>query len=471
MSRYLHPLLSLKPKPIRQAIALLLLSSALPAYAVSVGQAAIESEQHEPLRATISVNNIDSKTFSATLAPNSIYAQMGLDKTPISVAFVPTSDTEGKLILTSTQPISSPFADIVLNIENDGKQQIEPRTLLMPLPKQSTYSQNNPALIASESQLNLPIVDNLPSDNTGFLPNEQIPSDFGNYQQGISGQTAQAMDATQEATLAVQESGAILDKQERVLSTMTPAGTNQELVILSEQITRRILTGQPDNALDAQQPSQELPPLSVQKLPPQKSETTADQGQAPSTTTYVVQTGDSLWKIASQIAKSNNASVDEVMKQLYNENPDAFIQNDMSRLKSNASLNVSYEFVPSQKAIADAVDAKAKTNKKFSKKTSTFAQSRPTAPKALPKPQVTLVTPSKSGAALGVQRDGANASTNDTNSNQLVATLKNTRSSTAQTAKKVNGLSEELSSATQKLQLQNEKLAQLEARLKALKNK
>lgn len=473
MSRYLRPLLCLKPKPICQAIALLLLGSALPAYAVSVGQAAIESEQHEPLRATINVNNIDSKTFSATLAPSSVYTQMGLNKTPISVAFVPTSDTEGKLILTSTQPISSPFADIILNIENDGKQQLEPQTLLMPLPQQNTYP-NNPTLIASESQPNLPVIDNLPSDSTGFVVGEPIPSDFGSYQQGMNEQNTQAMNNAHQETAANQDSSTILDQKERVLSTMTPAGTNQELVILSEQITRRILTGQPVGSAN-EQPRQELPDLTAQTAPTQQPDPSkTEQTSEPNTpaATYVVQTGDSLWKIASQIAKNSNASVDEVMRQLHNQNPDAFIQNDMNRLKSNAALKVSYDFVPSQKAIKEAVRAKTqakKTGKKFS---STLAKSKTAGvPKALPKPQVTLVTPSKSGSALGVQRDSSSISKDGVDNNQLVSTLKNTRSSTAQTAKKVNGLSEELSSATQKLQLQNEKLAQLEARLKALKNK
>lgn len=476
MSCYLRPLLSLKPKPIRQAIALLLLSSALPAYAVSVGQATIESQQHEPLRATIAVNQIDSKNFSATLASNSVYAQMGLDKTPISVAFVPTSDTEGKLILTSTQPISAPFADIVLDIENNGKQQITPQTLLMPLPKQS--AQSTPPMIAVESQPNLPVIDNLPSDQTGFLPIPQPPSDFGAYQQGTSetsGFTEPSVPAQDLAnqTLITQDltpqENPVLGKQERILSTMTPAGTNKELVVLSEQITRRILTGA--TADDLQTPPQGLPDLTVQELPEQQDQpepkATNQSNEAPSTT-YVVQTGDSLWKIASHIAKNSNASVDEVMKQLYTQNPDAFIQNDINRLKSNAALSVSYEYVPSQKAIKEAVSAKS--NKKLDKKSKT-AQSRLTTPKALPKPQVTLVTPSKSGSALGAQRDATSSPKEDTGNNQLLSALKSTRNNTAQTAKKVNGLSEELSSATQKLQLQNEKLAQLEARLKALKSK
>lgn len=53
----------------------------------------------------------------------------------------------------------------------------------------------------------------------------------------------------------------------------------------------------------------------------------------------------------------------------------------------------------------------------------------------------------------------------------LAGTLKNTRQQTATNAKRVNSLNEELSSAARKVQLQNQRLAELENRLKNLKDK
>lgn len=58
----------------------------------------------------------------------------------ITVRFTPTSDTTGQITLTSSTPISSPFADVVLNLNDNGKQVIEPQTLLMPLPSGGSFN-------------------------------------------------------------------------------------------------------------------------------------------------------------------------------------------------------------------------------------------------------------------------------------------------------------------------------------------
>lgn len=76
-----------------------------------------------------------------------------------------------------------------------------------------------------------------------------------------------------------------------------------------------------------------------------------------------------------------------------------------------------------------------------------------------------MLSPSQNGQAVG-NKSGAN-----NKSDTLITALQNTRVQAAQKARRLNTLNQELSSAAQKLQLQNQKLAELEARLKALKNK
>lgn len=80
---------------------------------------------------------------------------------------------------------------------------------------------------------------------------------------------------------------------------------------------------------------------------------------------------------------------------------------------------------------------------------------------------MTLVTPNQQGKATGTNNKPTQSQAGG--GNALVGTLKSTRQQTVNTAQRVNGLNQELSTATQKLQLQNQKLAELEARLKALK--
>lgn len=159
----------------------------------------------------------------------------------------------------------------------------------------------------------------------------------------------------------------------------------------------------------------------------------------------------------------------------------------MNRLKANVPLSIpAYDVIPSQKAIEEAISAKRSSGGSKAKSTRTTthtkasASKKPIRPKTvtkpLPRPQVTLVTPSQSGASTGGDVKASKPAPSQTTSvavggDDLINTLKSTRNQTAQTAKRVNGLNQELSTASHKLQLQNQKLAELEARLKALKDK
>ena len=78
---------------------------------------------------------------------------------------------------------------------------------------------------------------------------------------------------------------------------------------------------------------------------------------------------------------------------------------------------------------------------------------------------MTLVTPNKSTsksskAATGTGQDAA-----------LVAKLQTTRQLTAQKAKQVQSLSQQFTESTNRMHLQNQRLADLEKRLKNLRNK
>lgn len=435
---------------IRQAVLVSLIgTTGIHAHAVSLGQANITSAQHEPLSATIEVSDIDAKNFNASLATADIYQQMGLTPdSKIKVKFTPTSATSGKITLSSSTPITAPFADVVLNLNNNGEQLIEPQTLLMPLPSGSTFTlpEKQPQMTASETWDNLPAVS--PSLNEP-APTKVAPT-------------------------------------KKEVAQVASAKTNVQQQVISEEINRRaypqgqapVSTPVPNENLNAT-----TKPKAKQEKP--KAQSTQTSGS------YVVQSGDSLWSIANEIAKANNLKVGEVMKAIHEANPSAFTHGKMNNLKAKVSLDLpAYEVVLSQKAIEDAIASKRKHNdaeratqakakpKKSSasatKKTSTSPRrdsqitARP-AKKALPKPQVTLVTPTQQGQATGTNtKPSTNAVAGG--SQNLVGTLKSTRTKTATSAKHINNLNQELSSATQKLQLQNQKLAELEARLRTLKS-
>jgi len=206
---------------------------------------------------------------------------------------------------------------------------------------------------------------------------------------------------------------------------------------------------------------------------------------------YQVQRNDSLWIIAQQIAQENNLDTSTVMKQIQTQNPDAFINRDADQLKADAKLSLpSYDVIPSQKNLEAAIDAQRqyirrantaamqktaqKSIKKPSKSTQTVKAKRPkkvviTKTQVLPKAQFSVLAPGRDGNADGTQTKSA-SNTGSGLSTDILATLKATRQKTAAQAQRLSSTSNALNSYTKKLQLQNQKLAELQARLKKLRN-
>ncbi|MDO5651717.1 MAG: FimV/HubP family polar landmark protein [Moraxella sp.] len=489
-------------------------ATALSAHAVNLSQANINSAQHEPLSATINVSDINADNFSANIGNASLYQQMGLNKDAnIQVQFIPTSDTTGQLVLSSSIPISAPFTDVVLTLNNNGEQVIEPQTLLMPLPSSTSIaaSATRPAVIANHHAQNLPIVsetvgETMVAANTVAgtplaVQNTAPPPLFADDTTDSDTLVESSISATQETDTMprfASSTPASTTTQTEVLAQATPAGSNIQLDILTQQLTRRVYPAGtaptqtetpailPEPAITAQgQAATEEQPTTQTAA---QANTQTDTQPAESAV-YVVQNGDNLWSIANELAKVNDLSLTEVMDTLHKQNPDAFNQGKANQLKTNATLNIpNYEIIPSQKAIQEAIQARQKTRASKSSTTTSAQKSnrnnaavrtqsnRPkTTSHPLPTAQMTLVTPTQRGQATGTQTQRTTTAPASSNlsgdSAQLASTLQSTRQSTANSARRVNGLNQELSSATQRLQLQNQKLAELEARLKALRDK
>lgn len=455
--------------------------ASLSASAMNLGQANIKSAQHEPLSATINVTNIDAANFHASVASNDIYRQMGLSPdAQISVSFNPTSSNAGQIVLTSNKPISTPFADVVLNLNNNGEQIIEPQTLLMPLPSGNAFTlpdDKSTQVLTADIKQNLPEVS--PLLENGY---DNYSDDANLVSAQIINQTTPVLEPVSSAVSTLNAEGNIISKEEKVLAQITPEGANKQIDILTEEIVRRVYpAGQAPQA-----PS--LPPILEEpiftqntELPPKKEQSTPANNAEFGEAIYVVQHGDSLWGIASAIAKANDMKVGDVMKAIHTANPDAFNKGNINQLKTNANLNLpNYQVMLSQKAISDAIHAKRehdKENKVIAKKSAKPTKqaakrgseitAKP-AQKALPKAQMTLVTPTQQGKATGTNNKALSSAAAD-GSNNLTGTLQNTRQQTASHARRVNDLNQELSSAAKKVQLQNQKLAELESRLKSLK--
>ncbi|MBS9780021.1 MAG: hypothetical protein KGV51_05275 [Moraxellaceae bacterium] len=507
-----------KNKYLSQAVFIALMSASGSSYAVNFGETAIQSAQNEPLLATIEVKDIsNAKDFKVSLANSAIYKQMGLTPNAgIKATFKQTSANGGKIILKSSKPISSPFADVVLNINNNNKKQFMPKTLLMPISEKHRVN-----IIASDIPQNLP--------KTSLMPKPEIVAE--NKGKGIpNGEFAKA---TQQAFQSDKTKEELLkNKQAKVQDnkqTVVKSSSKQEPPIGTLK-TDDILLKDLQASTNKQNKSSKKPEVSQKAKVAHKARVAhkqkvahkkATQKKAASKKTavkhnkrhtrgtksgvkYVVQRNDNLWTIANEIAKNSKVNVHTVMKTIQQQNPKAFAHGNARMLIANKTLVLpSYAKVPSQKSLEKAISARRadavskrkqkkqvtlvkskrktpakkhkkvtkKVTKRTNKKSHVVAKSKPHVKKSPKKvvhqpkqAHVSLVAPNSSKSA-------SNKSAGSVNKNPLVSKLKHSRLSTAHKVTKVKRLNTKVSSYTKKLQLQNRKLAQLEARLKKLRGK
>ncbi|MFW2177182.1 MULTISPECIES: FimV family protein [unclassified Moraxella] len=451
------------------------LSLPIVAYAVNIGDTYVKSQQNEPLDASINVSDIDPATFSVKLANTEIYQQLGLSKeTDINVRFVPSSSDGGQIILSTSQPVNTPFTDVVLDVANKGETKTLPKTLLLPIDEKSkVLTQSNTSLVKTEA--------------TKTIVGESNPVELPVVKEAIPVTTNEPVVADIADPVTMTNPSNDNDTQSYknlVISETRHYGPLSDMVANNDTPTITPIP-QPTEPTQTPQPAK------------QSSKQPNKQGNTPTNTpsssdesvTYVVQRNDNLWTIASELAHRNKKDVNTVMKEIMSANPHAFVDNDPTKLIANTELNVPrYQVMPSQIGVKSANNLKkqykatqAKTIKQQVKRPTTSAKSntsakptiakkitpKPTAPKVVHKTEMKIIAPSQNNGAT----QGSNKSTSTLTkgvSSQIVSQVQQKRQFTAQQASKVGQLNQSLVNAEKRLKLQNSKLAQLEQRLKEL---
>lgn len=569
------------------------------AQAATIGKTVITSAQHEPLAASIMVTDIKTADFSASLANSTIYQQMGLSPTDsMKVRFQATSATSGQVFITTTKPVSKPFADVVLAINDGAQRSVVPKTLLMPLdgslpitpassnvraankPNLPIVSTTNaqpltvrkgappPLLLASKASsvdlsaskvpaTKLPASSiQLPSSQTTNLQtaNIQVPKTSSslstastmtpiNTTPSIANRLNNTADINKNVAMQANTTNASTTS---VLNNTKTAPINEQAFdILNIKITRQIQLKNSNknndvssNTIMVNKPmapmlykdastakissdsttvdSNPLGKTSSSEAPYSNSSsnqaassqsiasntssisanastvenTTADTSDNSSDINYTVQRNDNLWLIAQQIADKNNLDVQIVMNEIQTQNPNAFINKNADQLKADAQLRLpKYDVVPSQKKLQAAINEQrkphAKANTSLVKKTTTpkaapkakteSAQAKGTEKPAikktqtLPTAQFSVLAPGHDGSADGTKTK-AGMETGNGLSTDVLDILKSSRKSTADQAQRLSKTNSTLGSYNKKLQLQNQKLAELQARLEKLRN-
>ena len=257
------------------------------------------------------------------------------------------------------------------------------------------------------------------------------------------------------------------------------------------------------NSIVANTPRNSVPTSNISSSSVASNQVSAQQAVANQSSNaevnYTVQRNDSLWVIAQQIAEKNNLDVQTVMKEIKSQNPSAFINKNANQLKADAQLSLpNYDVLPSQQKLEAAISAQRQYNreasipvakkpiapkptlKPISKQASkTAAENARTAKptkkpvvtktQILPKAQFSVIAPGHQGSADGTKTK-ASVATGNGLSTDVLSILKSSRQSTASQSQRLSKTSGTLESYTRKLQLQNQKLAELQARLKKLRN-
>lgn len=468
------------------------LSLPIVAYAVNIGDTYVQTQQNQPLNASINVSDINPRTFSVKVAQADVYRQLGLSKdADIQIKFVPTSSNGGQIVLTTKRAINAPFTDVVLNITENGVTKTLPKTLLMPIDSaQKITTQANTTALQSPAQ-NIVIGSanpvQLPVMSTDPIPMQPITLPSTTINQLPNLPTTGMPDGAAPMTLASENSDYLRIQETRTVRSVQPNGAVYTQAM--PQTQNPIQT----NAADNQLPS---PAASYGNQPSDKPKfkySAKNPQIIGETTTYTLQRNDNLWTIASNIAAANRKDVDQVMADIMAANPTAFPDNDPTKLVANTQLQIpKYKVVPSQIGIKSANKARQQyrqTKKRVVNKKSVIApkstakqpatlkttkktlkaQKTPRPYAATKKSEMTIIAPNHTNGS--VQGQSTKNKVGKRTSSQVAAQVQQKRQATAQQATKVNKLNQDLVGAENRLKIQNTKLAQLEKRLKELNKK
>ena len=507
------------------------------AQAATMGKTVITSAQHEPLSASIVVNDIQTPDFSASLADPTLYQQMGLTPTDsMTVRFQPTSATSGQLFITTTKPVSKPFADIVLTINDGAQRSVIPKTLLMPLdgslsinpsknsvtaakkPNLPVISSSNaqpllvtkgtpPPLLLASTEIDKPTVQ---GNNTVYTTDQsdanRLNNDGNSNNNLIAPITSNTSTSPTVALNSINAATPINDAPFKsdilniqIIRQIQPKSVNKEsLAKNSDIIVSTPMTPMSDNSPSTANtiandtiPYNNNSSNSISTLGSNADISSISPDDTGSEFNYTVQRNDNLWVIAQQIAEKNNLDVQTVMSEIQAQNPKAFINKNANQLKADAQLSLpKYDVVPSQKKIQTAISEQRKHSRKantpvIKKDTISKAASKAQTEKAqaakrnetpaikktqkLPTAQFSVLAPGHDGSADGTKAKAGMATGNGL-STDVLDILKSSRQSTADQAQRLSKTNAILGNKKKKLQLQNQKLAELQARLKKLRN-
>lgn len=300
---------------------MLLLAASLPmtADAAGLGKLTVLSSLGQPLRAEIELTAVSKKEATelvAKLASADAFSRANIDFNPVlsSLRFA-VEQRQGKQLvkITSSQPINEPFVDLLLEVSGGGSRVVREYTFLLDPPDSR----------APQSVQTAPAVAPAPAQAAPAAAPAQPAA------AGTSSQTAPALVSNQED-----------EPVSKIVTKSAPSPLAEELIRNNRTAPAAAAAPAPAPAAAAAEeskPAGNTRKGEVAAKAPAKAEAPTEKtGKANS---YQVKTGDTLAEIAGK-NKPRGVSLDQMLIALYQANPDAFVGENINRLRAGRVLTI-----------------------------------------------------------------------------------------------------------------------------------
>ncbi len=272
-----------------------LMSLPLSAYSAGLGKLTVLSNLGEPLKAEIEVVAVEKgerDSLSARLAAVEAYLQANLPfpsgSWGLKVALDTRPNGEPYVSISSVNPVSEPFVDVLVDLRWNGGRLLRAYTALLDPPAYAALDTVSPATPAPVAQAPQRAVEAAPLDQPAT--------------------TAPLADPESAPTTELNAANEALQED----SQPEPASAADEPAPVAKE-----------NPVEAAKPTPApAPNASTDRVPPR-----------------VVKRGETLSKIAREV-KPADVSLEQMLVVLYRTNPDAFAGNNMNRLKTGKILRV-----------------------------------------------------------------------------------------------------------------------------------
>jgi len=456
-------------------IAILTIMTSHTVSAITIDPIHVQSGSGDLLYAEMKFHNADPNArIEASLADADDMRLVGItNQAPGHLNFYTrrSGDGSGVIVITSSRPIIDSELNILLKVKEGNATHIQQiktsltRNRVKPTPPQMNASGTEkvltPKIIVSEKDiaLNLPSSTQYQSLSPSISTNSAIVK--SSSEKDIQRPLVISVTAPPDLKTTANVPAKVNTTPENTQTSTTKIASTQnndvekitKIVESSPKLIQKADEAELNNvpAETAKQSESVQPQLEKQETV--KAEPNKPRVQHPmeSSQRYVVQANESLWKISAKVAAETNQSVSAVMKQIKENNADAFIQGDVNRIRRGTALNLSTSYNTQSKT-----KYKTPTTPLIARKQSGAMKFR------LDQAEMSLIADNEQESAQGSAKK--NSSVNQTTT-ELSTKVMTSRQKTVKLQNNVTQLTTALQQKNQRIQLLNARLAQLQQQL------